>query len=716
MKENQKRDESEEILLLKARMEEVEKDLKQLCSRLDRMNPEEKVLKDPTTKMPPPKEESVESEWAPNKAAPPVKQLPRQNVSPVQPMKKKVDKQPVDYERIFLQKVLPTMFLAVFVIGLMFFLKIAADNGWLGEKVRLMLGYATSIALGFFGYRHFKADRRTLGTSMMGGMVAVGLLATFAGHYLYDILGVVVAFVISMTLVGTGMYMSHRFKSETLSLVSALGAFLVAVLLEDVSPNAWFFATFVTALFVGSFYFSLRSAHRFTHYVVFFLFQMTLTVYAVSHSDYIDHLAVVMAAGVQHLFVIYMFLTKQISMKVSKEVFLYANVVALTGWVLLLGDRTETVVYLTIALLYATMAFIMSRRKEGEVFAVFTMLAFYATGVFILSLDFEQDHIPVLLFILQGTIGLLLGFRFKGARTIVLSVILLLPTVLTAFSYSILEFLSYENLVWATVLVAAGFVYAGAFRYLPTTYGAKVSTLQGSLLGFYGLSLFYLLNLVTGLLESSVWNDETQIHILILATIALSVFYLFGYKVSFARFLPYGSLVVLGILSPFMLFLPIDGYAVTDGEAMFNLGVQMVYLLLVVGITAIAFRKALPFRFIDGEKGRKVLAFIVYIYGFILLNKFLLSGMDQYEVFSEYVYFIHSIFLMGFALSTLSFEKRLDIKGIRLFGMLLIVATIVKLIFIDLAMLSLVVRTALFLIVGLVGIVYSKTFYKKMKD
>lgn len=64
------------------------------------------------------------------------------------------------------------------------------------------------------------------------------------------------------------------------------------------------------------------------------------------------------------------------------------------------------------------------------------------------------------------------------------------------------------------------------------------------------------------------------------------------------------------------------------------------------------------------------------------------------------------------AFMTIMVGSRLDSKLIRISGLVLLFATLIKLIFIDLTYLSIFLRAFLFIVLGLFGIIISRIYYK----
>lgn len=254
------------------------------------------------------------------------------------PLAQKPSKPKVDLEKVFVQVWLPRIFMVILLLGILWGLKMGMDNGWITNPVRILLGYLGTGLLGWFGYRQYRKKSIGLGLTMLGGMVATGMITTFAGHNLYALFGMWFAFILNLGFVAAGVYLANRLKSEALSVFSAFGAFLVPFLLEDTKSNAILFIIYILVLFLSLFYLSLRSGHKYAYYVIFFLFQLTILVYSLF--NYFDGYELVVSGAIliQHFFVVGMYWREKVPQRIFSEIFLYVNFAVDMIWLKILDN------------------------------------------------------------------------------------------------------------------------------------------------------------------------------------------------------------------------------------------------------------------------------------------------------------------------------------------------------------------------------------------
>ncbi len=108
-----------------------------------------------------------------------------------------------------------------------------------------------------------------------------------------------------------------------------------------------------------------------------------------------------------------------------------------------------------------------------------------------------------------------------------------------------------------------------------------------------------------------------------------------------------------------------------------------------------------------------ILAIIMQAVYFIFLNKWFLTFVHTYEWDREYILLAHTFLLFAFAFASISIGRKLGWKYVKFIGAGLIVVCVLKLFIIDLGAVSILIRAILFTIVGVVGLLYSKTLFKE---
>jgi len=106
----------------------------------------------------------------------------RQQLSPIQPRKE------FDLEKM-LGLWLPRVFMFILLLGVLWGLRLGMNHGFITNPVRIGLGYAGTGLLYYLGMKYTHNKNRVFGLTLLGGLVALGILTTFAAHHLYGFFG-----------------------------------------------------------------------------------------------------------------------------------------------------------------------------------------------------------------------------------------------------------------------------------------------------------------------------------------------------------------------------------------------------------------------------------------------------------------------------------------------------------------------------------------------
>ena len=180
---------------------------------------------------------------------------------------------------------------------------------------------------------------------------------------------------------------------------------------------------------------------------------------------------------------------------------------------------------------------------------------------------------------------------------------------------------------------------------------------------------------------------------------------------------PKGLYVAHAVVVEFLLLgfvLMVTGlYNFGDKSLLFNLGVEIFYMLILIMIF-IGIMKERFYIHLEGlKKNLPILAIGLQTVLFIYLNKWTISISLFYEIEVEYFLLVHTFILFAFSFASISIGKRLNWKPVKYFGAVLILIGILKLFFVDLGTISILIRAILFMIVGVVGLLYSRTLFKE---
>lgn len=616
------------------------------------------------------------------------------------------EQKPFDFERQFAVW-LPRVFMVILLLGVLWGLKVSFDMGWITEGVRVVLGYLASVLLGYLGYRSIRGARRGFGLTLWGGTIALGILTTFAANQLYGYLPLIPAFLIGIAYIAAGIYASIRTRSETLTVFTAIAGFLLPFLLEGEGASAAMFCAYVLILFLSLFFVSIRSRHRVTFYALFLLFNVTLYLYLLLDGVRGGHENLVAATAlIQHLALLFFYLKGSIPRFLFTEVLLYVNFVFGIMWILLFDEPLLQAAYGVLAVLYASLAVYAHMLKDSALQDILSTMAVAASAVFILSFRMDEPAFKLMLLFVAGAAGIWAALRSGAMRTLAVSGGLYALGALSALSFGWFhEVFSAEHAVWLMFIGTLMLIFAAFYQHPPAWI--KTPQIDAALIVGQIVVLIYLFRLSGVLLRDAdlAFGTESHLRIGILGLLAFgSTFLRRSARGKYVAIAGKVEFVVLGML---LLFLPMTGWQ--GGGYWLSL---IVSLLFAAGVTDLLV-KAICGRRVSKE-GLEVpaAAFLLQIFYFFLINKWLFSAVREYGWENETVLFVHTFLLFLFAFVSISVGRKMDWKAVRIAGFVLLAISFLKLFIVDLASVSVVIRAILFTAVGAAGLIYSRTLQR----
>ena len=140
--------------------------------------------------------------------------------------------------------------IAAVLIGVAFFLKYAFDNNWVGENGRVMIGII--IGLGFLGLgQYLRKQYLRYSDLLMGGGIAILYLSVFAARSFYGLIDPVTAGVFFFIVTALSFAISIVNATQTLALVSVIGAFATPFLVGSHENAMWSLFFYLTVINAG---------------------------------------------------------------------------------------------------------------------------------------------------------------------------------------------------------------------------------------------------------------------------------------------------------------------------------------------------------------------------------------------------------------------------------------------------------------------------------
>lgn len=692
--------------------DEILKRLAYLESEMELLKKQQAMLleKDkvqPITKIKKKQEEirNIPPEATPKKEIEKFQPLPGVNETP------QVVKKEFDLERV-LSKWLPKVFMFILLLGVLWGLKVAADHGYFTNMLRVATGYVGTGLLYYFGMRFYHKQNKVFGYTLLGGFIALGILTTFAAHHLYGYFTFSIAFIIGVAYIIAGLWLAEKTKSEVLALFSAIGGFLLPFLLEGESVTVYGFCAYLLVLFLSLFYISLKQQHKYTFYITFLLFHFTLLAYLAKVGLLADHQAIVVTVFIQHLVLLFIYFTKRISRHVFTEALIYTNFVFTLGWIKLLNDSLENLVYGGFALFYVILTILSFVKKEKLLSGVLSAVSVFAISAYILSFSYEEGMVTLLLLLINGTLSIWIGFRFKTIRTVITGgFIYFLSATTTLLLIDIPSLFSIEHGIWIVFLYSIVLIFYSIYEYPPAFLKGKLTGVDASLIIGQVIALIYLLHLTSLAVQRLSFYTQTTTHIYILVLLVAFGFMYLLHKWSRGIYVVHATIIEFFLLGFIVLFSGLSSNL--DRNILFNVTVEVVYLALLTMIFLGIMRNRF---YLQSEKLKKHLSIValgLQIITFIFLNKWYLAIAMFYELELEYLLLVHTFILFAFSFVSISIGRKFNWKPVKYFGALLILFCIFKLFFVDLGAISILIRAILFIIVGVVGLLYSRTLFKE---
>ncbi|HEU4965026.1 MAG TPA: DUF2339 domain-containing protein [Bacilli bacterium] len=502
---------------LEARVTELEAELRQLKAQLDTQGQEVSrtgplLQKDvrPSDSLTARQQPMSESEQEAGGIKPAPREHPVDGVVP----EFTPDKEPVDWEQVLGRVWLPRIFIFVLLLGVLWGFSAAVKMGLVTEPVRVALGALATLALLFVGERQMKAGHDALGQVLLGGAVSVGVLTVFAAHILYGLIPGAVSFGLDVLLVGGGVYLAHRHKSQALAILATVGGYLVPFLVESEEPHTVFLVSYETILSIAFLLFALKYRYTVLYYTSLTLYHLVLFLYGVLvNLETAEMPLLFYGALVQQATLLAAALRTKVADRQPLGTLFGSFTLVILWMYASLSDTAIEVWLLVFTALYGALAYLRRADRERS-FPVLLAVAFFALMLYAIQvLEGIDMALPLLV---EGAVGLWLGLRLRSVLQLLTgSLIFFLGTMATLF-FPIQDLFSMETLSWLVLLAALAFLYRTSVRLAD---GAE--ELRADLYRMFGrvfliaasaLTLVFLTEVTLELTESWDW-DSTQMAI-----------------------------------------------------------------------------------------------------------------------------------------------------------------------------------------------------------
>jgi hypothetical protein len=630
-----------------------------------------------------------------------------------------IEKKKIEWDKELGQVWLPRIFMGLLIIGVLWGFKATADYGLITDPMKIILSYIGVLTLYILGNRQFSKNRPKFGIVMLGGAVALGIITTFAAHYIFDYINETFAFVINVGFAASGIYLSNWHKSQMLSIFSTVGLFLTPFLVQSKEPNTIIFSLYIIAVFLSMFYLSVKWKHKIALYIQFILFHLTYFAYTtLSGIDNSETTILVYGVVVQHLFVLYLILkdrVENLGTKWKVEGFIYTNFIALFLWMRTQEGLIVSTVWFSLLLLYIYLCVTLLPKSKTwnisieirqKLFGVISVVTIFIGALFIET--FKLMDTQTIIYLLEGTVALYVGIMLKQYRTIITGSLIYVLTIINIQIHILENFISLYALYRVLVVISIFIIGRHVIKYILKSLKSSADELS---------AVFIVPQIYFGLVGAEFIRvlDEKYIHTfesLYIYMIYFIIVAIWSFKLRIWKYGYWVSNLGLGLMILLCLNIVNIPLSYESNNAFFLYFLVQVLMLL-----------SLVYFIRESTKKSKVINIpidikhlIVQIVILVFLNKYFFAFFNQFEIYGEWRYVWHSFLLFVFALVSIYISKNDKGKYVLIVGWIILASTLLKLLFIDLAETSISVRAILFIVIGLIGVIYSKTFYTKKNE
>jgi len=163
---------------------------------------------------------------------------------------KSEDKYQTDLERFIGENLINKIGIAVTVIGVAIGTKYAIDHDLISPVTRIILGYLVGVALFFFAVR-LKKKYEKFSAVLLSGAMAIFYFITYAAFSFFSLYPQVVAFIIMVIITAFTVLSALRYNREVIAIIGLVGAYAVPFLLYESSEEVLVLFTYTAIINVG---------------------------------------------------------------------------------------------------------------------------------------------------------------------------------------------------------------------------------------------------------------------------------------------------------------------------------------------------------------------------------------------------------------------------------------------------------------------------------
>lgn len=605
-----------------------------------------------------------------------------------------------------LPMLLPKVFMLVFVLGVIWGLKLMSNYGYLNNEVKILLCYVLSIGLGIFALWLNKTGKavRNVRLSLFGGSFIIGVLTTAAAVIIYDIFTLNIALLIAIAYIVYGVWLSYWQANEGLTSFVMLVSLLLPYLLDYMAFNALYIINFIILLYIIMMLVIVKHQQKVSLYTTTIFSGLSVLIL------YLKATESNLLYGYGAVLLLFVFFAGWLFIHKQKYFTVHIGLVyslGSTGILLLNTINVSSLerIFLFLSVAVVTLLIYVIRRKDGATADVFATLTLLAVANILMNTTMMTE-IKHMLLLGVAAMGVIIGMRHHASlMKLTNSVMFALVTLFIFIIYDVhkpLDMLVYilpSIFLVLIIIVNERTAIIGRYaQFLAKWRWVEILRCVATLLViqfFAEIDVVYFAN-------------QGYIALCVLAIIALLALTL-PQNIT-KEIWPYFMLVVLalGLGKLWMIEDSIQHF-------MLAFTTHAAYLIVLAYMTSNVYRKKLLYKRFAKFTTANYEAIVLALSAITVITLWSLS----YSAFGVAVISltVHSlattVLLFIWSVLLLIIGRKQQQKLWQRTGYAVIFIALAKLIFYDLSMLNLAVRTVFFMLVGALGLVLSNKLLKR---
>lgn len=611
-------------------------------------------------------------------------------------------------------RTLPKIFMVIFVLGVLWGLKLVSDYGFLSDGIKIVGGFTLSIVLGIWAWLMEKKQlgSRIVALSLYGGTFIIGILTTAAGAILYDVLGLYVALVIALLYIVYGVLISYLKGNEALTVLVVFTSLLLPYLLEYMKFDAIIIGIFVVLLFIIVQIVILKHKQFKALFIGKIFSIVALWIVSTFHLAQIEFFVFALVLLYSVFLISFLRLYEKESKRNVSILFSLTIVVLVALNSMLPVNEAITSVALFIMLgILCLVTYLVVSRKQKMLLDIVATLSVLTLLNFIAQLDISRD-VTLFLIIAVTFAGLMLALKHAiSLMSWIYSAIFILLGLFVFIFKDVQPILSIEHLTHLVIIIML-ILLTRKLSHAKVIAHKKSKTIfwqeNGMPVMIYLAVLIYIWKIDLAYLPQNFTSYLFYTGIVITFAIVLVL-----KPEVVGRFLPIIASTVYSIAA-LILF---SSVWVIDQAIVTALIIRLLYIGLFWAILIDIWKHGIIYKnyssvFEQKTENMTIAGIIVSIFVLFSITNFLdfhvLISWNTAVIFNTAAIFLASCMALYLA------AKR-GYRNLRLTGIGLLFFGIVKMIFFDLSALDILIRSISFIIIGAIGLVVSNKLLAKGK-